>query len=113
VVLKLVASCRWNCSLDELLTILEIKSLYRQLTIHVVVLNVYLYKSIYVLHSFFYYLLLSLIAINFIRRSPTGFVLSTLPLTPNKELGKDLLQALLYRDDANLSNKLLIKISYT
>jgi len=30
VVLKLVASCRWNCGLDKLSTILKIKTLYRQ-----------------------------------------------------------------------------------
>jgi hypothetical protein len=34
VVLKLVASCRWKCGLDKLLTILENKTLYRQLAIH-------------------------------------------------------------------------------
>jgi hypothetical protein len=34
VVLKLVASCRWNCGLDKLSTILEMKTLQRQPTIY-------------------------------------------------------------------------------
>jgi hypothetical protein len=34
VVLKLVASCRWNCGLDKLATILEMKTLHKQPAIH-------------------------------------------------------------------------------
>ena len=41
-------------------------------------------------------------AINFIRVSSTGSVPSTLPLMHDKELEKDLLQALYYTDDADL-----------
>ena len=35
VVLKFVASCRWNCDLGKLSTILEMKILPRQLYMHV------------------------------------------------------------------------------
>jgi hypothetical protein len=35
VVLKLVTSCRWNCDLGKLSTILEMKILRRQLEMHV------------------------------------------------------------------------------
>jgi hypothetical protein len=34
VVLKLVASCCWNCGLDKLSTILEMKTFHRQPVIH-------------------------------------------------------------------------------
>jgi hypothetical protein len=34
VVLKLVARCRWNCGLDKLSTILDMKTLHRQPTVH-------------------------------------------------------------------------------
>jgi hypothetical protein len=34
VVLKLVVSFRWSCDLDKLSTILEMKTLHRQLAIH-------------------------------------------------------------------------------
>ena len=44
------------------------------------------------MHSF-YYLSSSLMAINFVRESPTDSVLSTLPLTLNKELRNNLLEA--------------------
>jgi hypothetical protein len=41
-------------------------------------------------------------AISFVRISPTGFVLNTLPHTHDQELENDLVQALSYKDDADL-----------
>jgi hypothetical protein len=34
MVLELVASCPWNCGLDKLSTILQMKTLHRQPVIH-------------------------------------------------------------------------------
>jgi hypothetical protein len=41
-------------------------------------------------------------AINFVRISPTGSVPSTLPFTHDQELENDLVQALSYKDNADL-----------
>jgi hypothetical protein len=56
VVLKLVASCRWNCGLDKLATILKMKTFHTQLAIHAAAWNVYLFKYLCLVHSFFCYL---------------------------------------------------------
>ena len=93
VVLKLVASCRWNCGLDKLSTILRMKILRRQPTGHAAAYNIYLYKSNSLSVHSFHYLLSSHMDINFIRVSPTGYVRSTQPLTYNKELKDNLLEA--------------------
>jgi hypothetical protein len=86
----------------ELTTILKMKTLQRQPAIHAAAWNVHLYKFICLVHSFFHHLASSLMAINFIRISPTGSVPSTLPLTHDQKLENDHLQALSYKDDADL-----------
>ena len=100
LVLKLVASCCWNCGMDKLLNILEMKTLHRQPDIEAAAYNVHLYKFLRLMHSF-HHLSSSLMAINFISVSPTGSVPSKLPLTPHKELWNNLLEARTF-DDADL-----------
>ena len=77
VVSKLVASCRWNCGLGKLSTILEMKILRRQLYMQLPIissLQIQLFNLLFLLSTFIK------MTINFIRVSPTGFVLSTQPL---------------------------------
>jgi hypothetical protein len=97
VVLKLVASYRWNYGLDKLSTILEMKTFignqpYTQLPIMFISKNC----TICSVHSFFHHLSSSLMAINFVRISPMGSVPSTQPLTHDEKLQDDLSEASTY-----------------
>jgi hypothetical protein len=46
VVWKLDASCCWNCGLNKLSTILEMKTMRRQPVVHATAWNFHLYKSV-------------------------------------------------------------------
>jgi len=58
VLLKLVASCCWNCSLDEILTIINVKPLRVQ--IHMKLLETFIIKAINFIRASFRSLILSL-----------------------------------------------------
>jgi hypothetical protein len=104
VVWKLIASCCWNCGLDTPSIILEMRILLSQSNVHAAAWNVHLYKNICLVNFFFLHNLSSShIAINFVCISLTGSVLSTRPLTHDKELQHDLSEAITY-DNADLQH---------
>jgi hypothetical protein len=113
VVLTLVASCRWNCDLGKLSTILEMKNLREQLYTQlprVLSLQIHMFNVC----SFYHLFSLITTAINFIRVSPTDSASSSTQqaLTFNKELRKELVLAICYRDDADLRHWHVLKAAY-